>query len=447
MASRRFTIGRLGLLLTLAFVGVAIAAISVFSVLSTRSGNRDIVNLMRQREGAIASGAAAAAGSAYRSQGWRPADIGPMFVLLARDGAQAQIRDVSGKAVVTSPGFGDAARVSGVVKPVFANGRQVGSISVRFAGSITSMAATFDTHRWQDRISAAGIASLLALAVALVLSRWITTPVESVILAMRARGEGDRNLRISEEAMRGLRVLRELPEGFNESVEALDARERAHRNLVADVAHELRTPVAILQATHEAMAEGVVEPTPQTLASLHDEVLRLAGRVEDLRQLASAESAALQLALVRHELAEIAGSAMSGLRDAYAAAGITLTSRLAPVDVLCDPERMRQVVINLLTNALKFTPAGGSVSVVTAVSGPESARLVVADTGIGISPDELPRVTERFFRGERATGMARGSGIGLTIVSELVRAHHGEVEFASHPGQGTEVTVRLPRAV
>ncbi|MDA8319029.1 MAG: HAMP domain-containing sensor histidine kinase [Actinomycetota bacterium] len=458
MASRRYTIGRLGLLLTLAFVGVALAAIVMVSILATRSSNRDIAGLVYHREQTIASATATASGVAYEAANYRPGgvrpganwnrvDLHPIFIMLSREGGKAQVRALNGTVAATSPSFASTSPSGETTRRVVVRGQTVGSVTVRFAPAISSIAATFDRHRWRDRVAAAGFASLLALAVGLILSRWITMPVEAVLVALRIRGEGDRSYRISDQDMRGLRLLRELPTSFNASVDLSDARLRAHRNLIADVAHELRTPVAILQASHEAMLDGVTEPSPENLASLRDEVLRLARRVEDLQHLASAESAAMQLRLVNADLAEIAGSAAAALADAFAAADIGLEHRLTPVQVRCDPDRIREVVINLMTNALKFTPPGGRVVLAAGPDqGGDAAVLTVTDTGIGIPPDELPHVTERFFRGRRSAEMARGSGIGLTIVSELVRAHQGRVEFASTPGQGTEVTVTLPLA-
>ena len=453
MASRRYTIGRLGLLLTLAFVGVALAGIVAVSVLATRSADLDIVNLVRQREQTIATSAAAGIEVAYQGaatppasagSAWQRVELRPIFAVLSGEGASAEVRDLNGTAIGRSPGYFRVSPAAAITRPLTVAGQPVGSVTVRYDFQISSIAATFDRHRWRDRITAAGFASLLALAVGLILSRWITTPVEAVLVALRIRGEGDRSYRISDQDMRGLRLLRELPAAFNNSVDLSDARLRAHRNLIADVAHELRTPVAILQASHEAMLDGVTEPSPENLASLRDEVLRLARRVEDLQHLASAEAAAMQLRLVSADLADVAGSAATALADAFGAAEIRLEQRLTPAPVRCDPDRIREVVINLMTNALKFTPPGGRVVLETGPDRAGGAVLTVTDTGVGIPPDELPHVTERFFRGRRSAEMARGSGIGLTIVSELVGAHQGQIGFASMPGEGTRVTVTLP---
>lgn len=163
---------------------------------------------------------------------------------------------------------------------------------------------------------------------------------------------------------------------------------------------------------------------------------------DDLQRLASAEAAALQLTLVRRDLAAVAATAATSLVDSFEVANVTLVERLTKVEVMCDPLRMHEIVVNLLTNALKFTPSGGQVTLETLQSG-DSGRLRVSDTGIGIPPEELPRITERFYRGESSLKVA-GSGIGLAIVSELIRAHRGSLDIESELGRGTSVTVILP---
>jgi two-component system sensor histidine kinase BaeS len=196
------------------------------------------------------------------------------------------------------------------------------------------------------------------------------------------------------------------------------------------------------------MLDELAKPTSENLASLRDEVLRLARMVDDLQRLASAEAAALKLALVSRDLAATVAAAADSLADGFDAAGLTLERRLDAARVHCDPLRTHEITTNLLTNAMKFTPAGGRVVVETGPDeDPRSSHAVlrVSDTGVGIPACELPLVSHRFFRGQRSAGVA-GSGIGLTIVTELVRAHHGSMDIASEPGAGTRVTIRLPAA-
>jgi len=212
---------------------------------------------------------------------------------------------------------------------------------------------------------------------------------------------------------------------------------------VASVAHELRTPVAVLQAGHEALLDGVTEANPDELGSLRDEVLRLARMVDDLQTMAAADAAGLRLTRAPRDLAGIAAAAADSLSRQFEAASVTLDRELAAAPVVADERWLHQVVTNLLGNALKFTPADGRVTVRTRQDGSD-AVLTVTDTGVGIPADELPHVFERFWRGRASAGTS-GSGIGLAIAAELARAHGGTLTAASQPGTGTTLTLTLPR--
>jgi two-component system sensor histidine kinase BaeS len=263
-----------------------------------------------------------------------------------------------------------------------------------------------------------------------------------LIAATGALGRGDRTARVGQIPAPG--ELRELATAFDQMADTLDRQEQLRRALVADVAHELRTPIAVLQAGHEALLDGVAEPTPGELASLRDEVLRLARMVGDLQTLAAAEAAALQLALRRCDLAEVAATAADSLAGQFETTGVTLERRLARAEVLADPGRLHQVITNLLTNALKFTPAGGRVTLSTRPAGGDCV-LQVTDTGVGIPAGELPHIFERFWRGQEAAHVS-GSGIGLSVAAELARAHGGRLAASSEPGHGTQMTLTLPAA-
>jgi two-component system sensor histidine kinase BaeS len=444
-AQRILGIGILGLRVIAAFLAVALATVLVDVVITTVTGTAEFDRFVKHQEVHAAHAAAVAAGVAYDHGGWENGALNPALVGFARYGANVRITDSDGRQVASSPGFSSVLGAPSAQAPVLAGGRRVGSVMVKFdRSSIAAEAARLQAERWRWRYYAAAIAVLIALVVSVPVSRRITGPIDRVLAMMRARSAGDRESRIGDVRAPG--ELGELLVGYNDAAEAVDQQERARRNLVADVAHELRTPVAVLQAGHEAMLDGITEPTAENLGSLRDEVLRLSRSLEDLRVLASAEAAAIQLRLDPHDLADIAGDAAAALADPYDAAGVKLSCELSSVTVLCDRDRVREVITNLLTNALKYTPAGGEVSLEARPESGGRARLRVTDTGVGIGPDELPHVAERFFRGQRSQQMAAGSGLGLTIVAELVKAHHGELDIGSQPGHGTQVTVILPKA-
>ena len=226
--------------------------------------------------------------------------------------------------------------------------------------------------------------------------------------------------------------------------DTLDYEDKIRRDLVASVAHELRTPVAVLQAGHEALLDGVTDPDPEELGSLRDEVLRLARMVDDLQTMAAADAAVLRLTRERTDLADIAGAAADSLASRFEAAEVELDRQLDTAPVLADERWMHQVVTNLLGNALKFTPAGGTVTIRTSQRGAH-AVLEVADTGVGIPADELPRIFDRFWRGQAAAQIS-GSGIGLAIAAELAVAHGGTLTADSQPGHGATFALTLPLA-
>ncbi len=441
LAARPATIG---LRLTLAFVAVALAAVAVLAGLTATLAAADVSNLASQQRTELTSAIAAAAGAAWdRSDSWTGADLTPALDLAARVGADVEMRDQANRAVAISPGFGKRAAIQHPFSaPVVVRGQQVGLAVVRFTGAgLGGADHALQTALLRAIAGAAGLAALLALLTGLAIARRITRPVGSLIAVTRSMGRGDRSARVGPIHAPG--ELRELATAFDQMADALARQDQLRRDVVADVAHELRTPIAVLQAGHEALLDGVTEPTPGQLASLRDEVLRLARMVGDLQTLAAAEAAALHLAFSRCDLAEIAGAAVDSLTGPFEAAGISVDRQLTPVEVLGDAGRLHQVVTNLLTNSLKFTPAGGRVMIEAGPAGGR-AQVQVTDTGIGIAADELPRIFDRFWRGRQA-GHVAGSGIGLAVAAELARAHGGQLAAASEPGRGTRITLTMPR--
>jgi two-component system, OmpR family, sensor histidine kinase BaeS len=434
--------GRLGLQIALIFVLVAVGAVVVASVVAALTVYSQADEILARQEASETSAAALGAAISYTPKGWAAA-LEPVIAVADRSGAEAQVRDASGRVVRSSPGYAKFPQGPARTAPVVIGRKRVGSITLRFGDrGIGALVGHFEAQRWRARLSAAGFGALFALVVALLVAPLLAGPVDRLVRAARARGGGEPDARVGR--VRGFRDIRELAASFDQMADNTDKQDQVRRNLVADIAHELRTPIAVLQASTEGMVDGVQQLTVGQAESLHDEAVRLGQMVDDLQRLAAAEAAAVQLTLVRCDLAEVAAAAADSLATVAGGAGIRLVRRLRSVPVRCDSPRIREVVTNLLTNAVKFTGPGGEVVLETAPHG-EQAMLRVSDTGAGIRPEDLPRLTERFFRGCGSAGV-NGSGIGLTVVNELVRAHHGTIAFASRPGEGTDVTVILPTA-
>src|SRR5580693_5693621 len=433
----------LGPRLALAFLGVALAAVALIAVLTAVFSAVDVSSLVtRQRTDLAGAFAAAAAGSWEQSGGWADAHLGPTLDLAAGTGVQLQVRDAGGHAVAATSGF---ASVTGPTTsaPVLVQGKPVGSVLVSLTASgLGGADGVLRTALLRAIAGTAGLAALLALVTGLGVARRITRPINRLISVTHAMASGDRSARAGE--IKAPAELRELATAFDQMADTLDYQDTIRRDMVASVAHELRTPVAVLQAGHEALLDGVTEPSPEELGSLRDEVLRLARMVDDLQTMAAADAAVLQLTRERHDLAAIAGSAADSLARRFETAEVTLDRQLATAQVLADERWMHQVVTNLLGNALKFTPAGGTVTIRTRQDGAH-AVLEVADTGVGIPADELPRIFDRFWRGQAAAQIS-GSGIGLAIAAELAVAHGGTLTADSQPGHGATFTLTLPLA-
>lgn len=436
--------GPVGLRLALAFVAVAVAAVGLVAVLAVVFTQRDITALVAQRRNDLARSLASDAVSAYNTgrPGWKDVDLRPALELAASDGAQAAVLDARGKVVastLTAP-----LSMTNSRRPLHLSGQRIGTLLVRFTGhGLAAEASNVRVSLIRAVVGAAGLAAVLALVVGLVVSRRITRPVIRLINSARAMGRGDRQARVGE-VPGAPAELRELAVTFDQMAEALTAQEQLRRDLVADVAHELRTPVAVLQANTEALLDGLRPHTPEQTASLHEEVVRLGRMVDDLQTLAAAEAAALQLRVQPCDLSQIAATAAGEWTASFAAAGVNFTRQLTPAPVLADPGRLHQVITNLLSNARKFTPSGGHVALSVSVAG-DRARLEVSDTGPGIAPDDQQRVFDRLWRGDHGA-QTTGSGIGLAVAAGLVRAHQGTIEVASEPASGSRFTVTLPLA-
>ena len=294
---------------------------------------------------------------------------------------------------------------------------------------------------------ALAVAVLVALAVSLVLTRRIGASLAALTAAARQVAGGRFAARVPTPDMG--REFDELAQAFNQMAARLEESETLRHRLLADVAHEVRTPVATLNAHLEGLEDGVVEAGPETFAVLRAQSARLTRLAEDLAAVTRAESGELTLALAPTEPGELLRLAHLAARDRADAAGVELLLAAHPdlPRVEADPERMAQVLGNLVDNALRHTPAGGRVTLAGRRDG-DRVRLTVSDTGEGIAAEHLPHVFERFYRADTARDRASGgSGIGLAITRALVEAHGGSVSATSAgTGAGATFTVTLPVA-
>jgi len=306
--------------------------------------------------------------------------------------------------------------------------------------SVSDLSDSINRYLLWGGLLAVGVAGLVTLFT----SRRILSPAESLAQAARALSRGDFSQRVY---VRSKDEFGELAIAFNAMAADLERTEQLRRNLVADVAHELRTPLSNIQGHLEAIRDGLLPAEPATLDSIYEEVLLLARLVEDLQELTLAEAGQLTLLRQPADVADIARRAAAAAQPPAEARGLTIETDIPgqPATAEVDPERIGQVLRNLLSNAIIHTSAGGRIAVELKDEGHE-LHLTVVDTGAGIPPDDLPYVFERFYRVDRSRVRATGgAGLGLTIARRLVEAHGGTIGVESELGKGSRFTFTLPK--
>lgn len=437
----------LGRRMLLAFAAVAAMSVLVMTAAALVAVGQGLQVVEQADRRQAAAGAAQAVGDAYeQSAGWAGIELSRAGAVAEAVGARLFVLDADGRAVgggmgAMSPGKGPGggAQASGAVSaPIVVDGERAGSVRLVFA---SRPGTTGRDIAWTWVASAAVVALLLAAAASWIVTRMLTRPIRTITSAARRFAGGDRRARAE---LSGPGEIGELAETFDAMADAVSRSERDRQTMTADVAHELRTPLAALQAGLEELRDGLVDPAPDRLARLHDQSLRLGRVVSDLAELAAVESAEVPVAR-DVDLAGLARAEIAGQEPQMRAAGLVVAAHLAEsVTVRGDPDRLHQALGNVLANATRYCRAGDRVDVVVRVEG-RQAVLEVADTGPGIAPEDLSRVFDRLWRG-RAAQQVTGSGIGLAVTRQVVTAHGGTVEAASGPGGGTTITIRLPRA-
>lgn len=312
------------------------------------------------------------------------------------------------------------------------------------SGMMTDLTANFQAAINEILFVAATLAFLTAVIVSTFVTRRIIKPVQAMKTASQriANGRYDERVQVVGED-----ELADLAQSFNQMAHTLEQSEERRRQLIGDVAHELRTPLSSIKGVMEGLQDGVLRPEPETFANVEQEVNRLQRLVRDLEELSKAEAGELPVDLILAPPLSFIETAVSRLALQYEDKGVTLQKECPDTlpEILIDQARMTQVMLNLLGNALQYTPPDGQV-VVGAWANTNHVIITVQDSGIGISDEALPHIFERFYRVDKSRSRAGGgSGIGLTISKHIVEAHHGTLT-ATSPGlnQGSTFTIRLP---
>lgn len=389
--------------------------------------------------------------------------------LLLRD--RVVVADLQGLVVFDSQGQSEGRRLPdrllGRGTPILVDGQRVGTVLVapweRMPANSLEQRFLTTVNRW---LLAAGLLAVgLALILGLYLTWNITAPLRKLRSAAQAIASGDLTQRVR---ITSGDEIGDLGRAFNRMAEALERNEELRRQMVADIAHELRTPLSVIRANLEALQDGIFPLEGESLTPIHEQTMLLTRLVEDLRQLALAEAGQLTMERQPTDVAKLVQHVVESHRPQAEEKGIRLRVDCAeklPMAPL-DPQRIGQVLHNLLANALRYTPSGGSVTMTGWPFEVRRGRLIsphplpaplqplpdgcwlalsVADTGPGIAPKDLPYIFERFYRGDRSRSRSSGgTGLGLAIARQLVEAHGGKIAASNGPQGGAQFTFVLP---
>jgi signal transduction histidine kinase len=425
--------------LALALVGVALLAVALAALIGNLGLDPRLNEAARARLEQSAVHSAGLAAAVYADAGgWSPAARQELGHLAALDGLHVAVRLPSGRTLAIGP----APSGTTAQKPVRVDGRAVGTIVVSSSGGGLLTPEDLHLRHSLDRLHliAGAVAAAGALLIALVLEETLSRPLRHIQTAAERLERGDLDARVEPG---GAPELRSTGRALNRLAETLQHEEELRKASVADLAHELRTPVNGLLSRIEA-AQDEVLPLPENLAAMHDEAVRLTRLLDDLARLAEAEQPGLLLEKRPLDVAEIVQAAGRAFAPQFDEAGIAFNTSTEPAWINGDGGRLEEIADNLLSNALRYTEPGGRVDLAVHPANGDVV-LEVADTGIGIAPDDLRHIYTRFWRSDRSRSRATGgTGIGLAIVHELVRAHDGRIDVDSAPGRGSRFRVILP---
>ncbi|MGI6037722.1 MAG: HAMP domain-containing sensor histidine kinase [Limnochordia bacterium] len=330
-------------------------------------------------------------------------------------------------------------RLPGRGAPITLRGHRVGTVFVAPGIVGANMEEEFLTSLGKNVLRAGFATVVMAIIIGYFLSQRLVKPLESLALGAQRIAHRDLDYRVDIDADD---EIGDLARSFNTMAAQLEEADRLRKNMIADLAHELRTPITILRGNLESLQWNLLQPTPELIISLHDEAVRVSRLLTDLQSLAVAEGGGLRLNYQQVDLAKLVEGIQTIIFREAEAKEVELVTVIPPdlPSLKADPDRLRQILLNLLTNALEHTPAQGCITLTAQVQGAQLG-IGVQDTGPGIPAAEIPRVFHRYYRG---SSRGEGIGLGLAIARAYVEAHGGRIEVSSIPRRGTTFTCWFP---
>lgn len=451
---------RLWVRLTFAFVAVTLVGVAAVAVFTDWSAGNEFRQYLARQDALAQSGVLDELAASYQQNGnWSGvADVlANLSVPAGRGRGQGRGRppvllaDASGQVIYDESGVRVGSALSAdernTALPVVANGSAVGFLIL---GPPARGALGTPEQDFLDQLRVTlAVAALLAGGVGIILgllvSRTLAAPLNDLARAARAFAARDWNRRVT---VGGADEIAEVAREFNEMADELQRAETQRRNLIADIAHELRTPLAVLQGNLSALLDGVYPLKRGEIATLYDETRLLNRLVDDLRELALADAGQLQLNLQTVNIGEALRAAVASSAIAAEAQQVRVEVQIVEdLRVRADPDRLAQILRNLLANALRHTPSGGTISLACSVNRQPSSfvTITVTDTGEGIAAEEVPQVFDRFYRGDKSRArISGGTGLGLAIAKAWCQAMGGTIGVESERGRGSRFWFTLP---
>jgi signal transduction histidine kinase len=451
---------RLWVRLTLAFGLVSLIGVGTVALLTDWQADRQVSQYLARKDTIAQGGLLEDLAAYYRDHGgWE--GVEEVFASASagrgngpgtgRGRPPLLVADASGRIVYDERGLRVGEILSGEEKsgalPILVDGVTAGYLAVAPSDAVDADPAAKELlDRLRSTMAASALLALtVSLALGLVLGRWLAAPLGRMAEGIRSYSRREWKRRIPQ---RGSKETVEVARALNEMAASLEQAETLRRNLTADIAHELRTPLAVLQGNLRAMLDEVYPLERGEIATLLDQTRLLGRLVDDLRELALADSGRPLLRIERVDLGALLRSAIGEFAAVADARAVVLDGDLpgGEIPVRADPDRLRQVVINLVVNALQHTPEGGCIAL-SAERNSETVTVGVSDTGEGIPAEDLPRVFDRFFRADtsRAHGSG-GTGLGLAVARAWVEAMGGRIGVESEVGKGSRFWFTIPSA-
>lgn len=455
--------GSFGKRLSVAFAVVAAVTAALAAVIIWGSWNAEFDRYLRDNLQRVADGVSQVAASAYPQYGgWTLQTLSTIPRFGSMRGIAVQILDandtliydelsleaqMADAAVVEEQRFALQPEGPVVTSAILVGRVEVGTVRV-WAYGPGAVVTERDQQFRQASVRALGIAALMAIALASVAglgyANRLVRPIERITATAQALRSGESEARTGFDGEDEISVLGRT---LDEMADAIEADRELERRLTADVAHELRTPLQAIQATVEAMQDGVLPADQERLGTVRDETVRLGRLADAILELTRLERGSLPFDLRRLDLAAPVRAAVDSHEALFEAAGLTLSVAIAPgLTINGDSDRLQQAVSNLLSNAARYTPEGGEV-LVTVARRDGAALVEVSDTGIGVADADLPHLFNRFWRADDARARSTGGlGIGLAVTKEIVERHGGRICVERRPEGGSRFSINLPSA-